>query len=70
MSQGIGLVLQYAFGRLRLHRVEANIQPDNRASRALARRCGFVREGYSRRYLKIHGQWRDHERWAILADGC
>jgi hypothetical protein len=30
--------------------------------------CGFVREGFSRRYLKVCGRWADHERWAILAE--
>jgi ribosomal-protein-alanine N-acetyltransferase len=59
--------MAFAFRHLRLHRVEANIQPDNRASRALVRRAGFRREGRSRRYLKIGGRWRDHERWALLA---
>jgi ribosomal-protein-alanine N-acetyltransferase len=59
-------MLRYAFKQLKLHRVEANIQPENVASIALVKRAGFVNEGYSRRYLKIGGQWRDHERWAIL----
>jgi ribosomal-protein-alanine N-acetyltransferase len=67
MTEGISLVLDHAFNRLRLHRVEANIQPDNVASIALVKRLGFTREGYSRRYLKIGGRWRDHERWAMLA---
>ncbi|MFL5824869.1 MAG: GNAT family N-acetyltransferase [Solirubrobacteraceae bacterium] len=68
MREGIQLVLRHAFLDLRLHRVEANIQPDNEASIALARGAGFRREGFSPRYLKIAGRWRDHERWAILAD--
>jgi [ribosomal protein S5]-alanine N-acetyltransferase len=68
MTEGIKLALSYAFEHLKLHRLEANIQPENRASIALVKRAGFVREGYSPRYLKIYGRWRDHERWAILAE--
>lgn len=68
MREGIDLVLRRAFLNLHLHRIEANIQPGNRASIALAAGAGFRREGFSPRYLKIGGRWRDHERWAILAD--
>ena len=68
MREGMELVLRAAFLDLRLHRLEANIQPGNEASIALARGAGFQREGYSPRYLKIGGRWRDHERWALLAD--
>jgi len=66
MREAIELVLHHAFAGLRLHRIEANIQPGNDASIALARGAGFSREGFSPRYLKIGGRWRDHERWAIL----
>ncbi len=68
MTEALALSLRFAFERLRLHRVEANIQPGNRASLTLVRRAGFRREGLSRRYLKIAGRWRDHERWALLAE--
>lgn len=66
MTRGMRAVLRHGFGVLKLNRMEANIQPQNLASIALARRCGFKLEGYSPRYLKIGGRWRDHERWAIV----
>ena len=68
MTEGLRAVVHLAFVDLGLHRLEANIQPTNAPSIALARRLGFVKEGFSRRYLRIDGDWRDHERWALLAD--
>ena len=68
MTQGLRAVLDAAFGELGLHRVEANIQPANRRSIELVRRLGFEREGLSSRYLMVDGDWRDHERWALLAE--
>src|SRR5687768_4799624 len=68
MGESMVLVLDHAFGPLALHRLEANIQPGNAASVALARSAGFRLEGYSPRYLLIGGRWRDHERYAITAD--
>ena len=67
-TEALQLMLRYAFKELRLHRLEANIQPGNVASIALVKHAGFVREGYSKRYLKICGKWRDHERWAMIAE--
>lgn len=67
MKQGLQAVIRHSFKTLRLHRLEANIQPGNAASSLLAASCGFRKEGYSPRYLKVGGRWRDHERWAIVA---
>ena len=68
MQEGLSQVVTFAFNTMKLHRLEANIQPRNVRSKALVRKLGFRREGLSPRYLKINGRWRDHERWAILAD--
>jgi ribosomal-protein-alanine N-acetyltransferase len=68
MNEGLELVIGRCFGPLKLHRLEANIQPSNARSIALVSRLGFRKEGFSRRYLKICGRWRDHERWALLAE--
>jgi [ribosomal protein S5]-alanine N-acetyltransferase len=68
MGEGLQLLLDSAFMELDLHRLEANIQPDNTLSIALVRRAGFTYEGTSRRYLKLGGAWRDHEHWVLLAE--
>lgn len=68
MARGLALALARGFGELGLHRVEANVQPGNERSRRLVARLGFVREGFSERYLKVGGRWRDHERWALRAE--
>jgi ribosomal-protein-alanine N-acetyltransferase len=68
MTAGVSAVADAAFGPLGLHRLEANIQPDNARSLAVVRRLGFTREGYSPHYLLVDGQWRDHERWAVRAE--
>ena len=68
MTRGLRQVLDLAFGTMELHRLEANVQPSNFASLGFVKRLGFRREGYSEKYLKIRGRWRDHERWALLAE--
>ncbi len=68
MAEGLALALEFGFRTLGLHRVEVNVQPGNARSRALVEAAGFVREGYSRRYLRIGGRWRDHVRYALLVE--
>ena len=67
MAEGISLLLKEAFSVLNLHRLEANIQPENTNSIKLVSKAGFVKEGFSQSYLNIGGLgWKDHERWAIV----
>ena len=68
MTEAVDLALRHAFRSMGLHRVEANLQPANDRSRALVERLGFRWRGFSPRYLKVAGRWRDHERWAVLAE--
>jgi len=66
MTEALNCALSYCFGSLGLHRVEAACMPSNQASQALLRRCGFCREGYARKFLKINGVWQDHLLFAVV----
>ena len=66
MREGLDLVKEFAFEKLGLHRLEANIQPENHRSIALVKQSGFELEGLCRDYLFIDGRWRDHQRWAAV----
>ena len=68
MHEGLSKVITHAFRKMNLHRLEANIQPGNIRSKMLVKKLGFRREGFSTRYLKIKGRWRDHERWTMLSE--
>ncbi len=67
-SLAVALVCDHAFGAVGLHRVEADIRPENLPSQRLVERLGFTREGLLRRYLDIDGDWRDHISYALLAE--
>lgn len=68
MRRAVDLVLEFAFGELRLHRVEAACIPGNDRSLGLLEKAGFVREGYARRYLLIDGRWQDHVLLSRMVD--
>lgn len=67
-SLAVALVCDHAFGPVGLHRLQADIRPENRRSQALVERLGFRQEGLLRRYLDIDGDWRDHLTYALLAE--
>jgi [ribosomal protein S5]-alanine N-acetyltransferase len=64
----VALVCDHAFGAVGLHRVQADIRPENLRSRRLVERLGFREEGLLRRYLDIDGDWRDHLSFSLLAE--
>ena len=67
-SLAVALVCDHAFGSVGLHRVQADIRPENGPSQRLVERLGFQREGLLRRYLDIDGAWRDHIAYGLLAE--
>lgn len=68
MSAAVAVVVEHCFGPVGLHRLQADVRPENAPSRALVTRLGFREEAYFARYLDIDGQWRDHIGYALTVE--
>jgi RimJ/RimL family protein N-acetyltransferase len=66
--EAVARVVKHAFTKLALHRVEANIAPDNARSIKLVKKLGFRLEGVSPRMLYLDGAWRDQKRFALTIE--
>ena len=66
MTAAVRALIPFAFGALRLHRLEAACIPSNAASIRLLERTGFVQEGMARQYLCINGLWQDHLLYGLV----
>lgn len=66
MSECVQKAIEIAFDKIGLHRIEANIMPDNIASLKVVKKLGFINEGLARDYLFINGQWRDHIHMVLI----
>ena len=66
MREGLAAIIQFAFSsEMHLHRIQANVRPENIRSLRLLEQLGFEREGFARDYLFIDGAWRDHAMLAL-----
>lgn len=65
MPTALALLVDHAFNAGRLHRIEVNIRPENKASRRVVEKLGFREEGYHPHYMYIDGAWRDHIGYAL-----
>ena len=66
MREALQAVIAHAFSpAVNLHRIQANVRPENTRSVALLQRLGFEEEGLARDYLYIDEAWRDHRMFAL-----
>lgn len=68
MPTALALTVDHCFFTAGLHRIEADIRPENTASRRVVEKLGFREEGLHRRYLFIDGDYRDHVSYAVTAE--
>ena len=68
MPTALALVVDHCFGPVGLHRVEANVRPENGPSRRVVEKLGFRAEGVRSRFLHINGRWTDHICYALTVE--
>ncbi|MDP4089905.1 MAG: GNAT family N-acetyltransferase [Bacillota bacterium] len=66
MAEALKKGIEIAFEEYKLHRIEANIRPKNKASLRVVEKLGFYNEGLAYKYLKINGNWEDHIHMVLL----
>ncbi len=66
MQEALALLIPLVMKEIKLHRLEAYVQPDNLSSIRLLTRLGFVKEGYLQKYAEIQGTWTDHLLFSYL----
>ena len=67
-AEAVRTVLAFGFGPMGLHRVEADVDPENEGSLRLLERIGFQREGLLRQRWFTFGTWKDTVLLGLLAD--
>ena len=65
-TEAVSAMLDFCFGEIGLHRIQAFIHPDNIASRKLVEKLGFRSEGLLRDNLRVGDEWHDDMLYALL----
>lgn len=66
ITEALEKSIEIIFEDYKLHRIEANIRPANKASLRVVEKLGFSNEGICKKYLKINGTWEDHVRMVLI----
>jgi ribosomal-protein-alanine N-acetyltransferase len=67
MKEALLAAIEYGFGSMKLHSIEAHINPGNVASGVLLENCGFTREAYFKEDFYFRGKFIDSAVYSLLA---
>ena len=67
VSEALTAIIAFAFEDMKLHSIEANINPLNEASRKLLMKQGFVKEAYFREDYYFNGKFLDSEIYSLVS---
>lgn len=68
MSEALSLILNLAFEKLELNRIESTYYVGNKASGSVMKKCGMKYEGTGLQELKVKNLYRDVVHYAILKE--
>ncbi|HMJ48366.1 MAG TPA: GNAT family N-acetyltransferase [Ferruginibacter sp.] len=66
MKEALQAVIKYGFETMKLHSIEAHINPRNVASGVLLEKCGFTREAYFKEDYYFRGEFIDSAVYSLL----
>jgi ribosomal-protein-alanine N-acetyltransferase len=66
VTEAMTAVISFAFTEMQLHSIEANINPENEASRGILQKLGFVKEAYFKEDYYFKGKFLDSEIYSLL----
>ena len=67
-TEAATLMIEFGFGTLGLHRIQAACGPENYVSQRLLARLRFIPEGRIRDHVFTNGVWRDSLLYSVLHD--
>jgi len=67
-TEALQLMIDYLFLAKEIHRIQADTDPENKASQRILEKVGFKKEGVTRKSSFVRGQWRDTVNYSILRE--
>lgn len=68
ITEAVRRGIEIMFSEYGMHRIEAHVMPDNKASIRVLEKIGFINEGVSHKFLEVNGVWEDHLHFAFIND--
>ena len=65
-KEALEALIALGFKKHKLRRLIAGIEPENKRSKALAKKCGLYREGLCKELVFLRNSWQDLEQFVII----
>lgn len=66
ITEAVKKGIEIMFNEYGIHRIEAHVLPENKASLRVLAKLGFINEGIAHKFLEVNGVWEDHIHLACI----